>query len=112
MKKSLNIFLLLSFAVTIMEPITGMYIHKLAAAVFFALLLVHIVVCRKKSDFKRWLLSAAVLVSFVSGCVGMIWDRLPAVLDIHRAVSIAVVFFSAIHIFIFHKGISGKNAVK
>lgn len=34
MKKTLNITLFLSFIVTIMAPITGIYIHKLAAAVF------------------------------------------------------------------------------
>ena len=37
MKKSLNILLLISFVLTVMVPVTGIHIHKLAATVFLLL---------------------------------------------------------------------------
>ena len=45
----------------------------------------------------------AIVISFVSGLVGMILDQFPVVLILHRAVSIVLVFFLAIHVFVFHK---------
>ena len=102
MKKYLNIGLLVSFAVTVMVPLTGVPLHKMASAIFLLLSLVHTVVYRKKLGFKRWLL-AAVVVSFLSGLFGMILDQFPTVMIFHRALSIGLVFFLAIHIFIFHR---------
>ena len=103
MKKTLNIALLLSFLVTIMVPLTGVHIHKLASVLFLLLSIVHTIVYRKKLGVKRLLLLALIVVSFATGLFGMILDQYPLVLQIHKAVSIAVVFFLAIHIFIFHK---------
>lgn len=103
MKKILNIALLLSFVVTIMVPLTGIHIHKLASVIFLLLSLVHTIVYRRKLGAKRWLLFITTLVSFATGLFGMILDHIPMVLISHRAISIALVFFLAIHIFVFHR---------
>ena len=103
MKKILNLALLVSFAATIMVPLTGVHIHKLASVVFLLLSIVHAVVYRKKLGARRWLLLAAVAVSFGTGLFGMILEQIPMVLILHRAISIALVFFLAIHIFVFHR---------
>ena len=103
MKKLLNIALLISFVVTIMVPLTGVHIHKMASVIFLLLSIVHTITYRKKLGAKRWLLLGLILISFVSGLIGMILDQYPVVLVLHRVISIALVFFLAIHIFVFHK---------
>ncbi len=103
MKKLLNIALLISFVVTIMVPLTGVHIHKMASVIFLLLSIVHTITYRKKLGAKRWLLLGLILISFVSGLFGMILDQYPVVLVLHRVISIALVFFLAIHIFVFHK---------
>ena len=103
MKKLLNIALLISFVVTIMVPLTGVHIHKMASVIFLLLSIVHTITYRKRLGVKRWLLLGLILISFVSGLFGMIWDHFPSVLILHRVISIALVFFLAIHIFVFHK---------
>ena len=103
MKKVLNIALLISFAVTVLVPLTGVHIHKMASVIFLLLSIVHTIAYRKKLGVKRWLLLGLILVSFASGLFGMILDQLPIVLILHRVISIALVFFLAIHIFVFHK---------
>ena len=100
----LNGALLVSFAVTVMVPLTGVHIHKLASVVFLLLCAVHTFVHRKRLGAKRAALLALVIVCFVSGLFGLIWEEeFPLLLALHRAVSIASVFFLAIHIFVFHK---------
>lgn len=103
MKKILNLALLVTFAATVMVPLTGIHVHKLASTLFLLLSLVHTVVYRKKLGAKRWLLLATVVISFASGLFGMILDHIPLVLILHRAISIALVFFLAIHIFAYHR---------
>ena len=103
MKKTLNIALLLSFLVTIMVPLTGVQIHKLASVLFLLLSIVHTIVYRKKLGAKRWLLLGLIMISFATGLFGMILDQFPVILILHRCISIALVFFLAIHIFVFHK---------
>ena len=103
MKRFLNIALLISFLVTIMVPLTGVHIHKLASVIFLLLSIVHTVTYRKKLCMKRWLLLGLILISFASGLLGMILDQFPFILILHRCISIALVFFLAIHIFVFHK---------
>jgi len=103
MKKILNFALFISFIVTIMVPLTGVHVHKMASVLFLLLSIVHTVVFRKKLGTKRWLLLALILVSFATGLFGMILDQFPIVLILHRCISIAVVFFLAIHIFVYHK---------
>ena len=103
MKKALNIALLVSFVITILVPLTGIHIHKLASVLFLLLSIVHTVLYRKKLGTKKYLLLALVVISFATGLFGMILDQYPLVLILHRAISIAVVFFLAIHIFVFHR---------
>ena len=103
MKKILNIALFISFVTTIMVPLTGVHIHKMASVIFLLLSLVHTIVYRRKLGAKRWLLLATIVISFVTGLFGMILHHFPMVLSCHRAISIALVFFLAIHIFVFHK---------
>ena len=103
MKKLLNIALLISFIVTVMVPLTGIHVHKMASVLFLLLSIVHTIVYRKKLGMKRWLLLALIVISFATGLFGMILDQFPIVLILHRAFSIVVVFFMAIHIFIYHR---------
>ena len=103
MKKILNYALFASFLLTIMVPLTGVHIHKLASTVFLLLCIVHTCVYRKRLNAKRWGLFLLIVISFATGIVGMILDHIPLVLIMHRAISIAIIFFLAIHIFIFHK---------
>ena len=103
MKKTLNIALLLSFLVAIMVPLTGVQIRKLASVLFLLLSIVHTIVYRKKLGVKRLLLLALIVISFATGLFGMILDQHPIILIMHRCISIALVFFLAIHIFVFHK---------
>ena len=103
MKKALNLALTISFFLTVMVPITGIPLHKMASVVFLLLSLVHTIVYRKKLGAKRWGLLSIILISFASGLFGMILDEYPHIMIFHRAISIAMVFFLAIHIFVFHK---------
>lgn len=103
MKKLLNIALLVSFIVTILVPLTGIHVHKLASTLFLLLSVVHTVVCRKKLGGKKYLLLALVLLAFATGLLGMVLDQYPLVLILHRVISIGVVFFLAIHIFVYRK---------
>ena len=103
MKKILSIALLISFIVTIMVPLTGVHVHKMASVLFLLLSIVHTIVYRKKLGAKRWLLLALIVISFATGLFGMILDQFPIILILHRCISIAVVFFMAIHIFVYHR---------
>ena len=103
MKKALNLALTISFFLTVMVPITGIPLHKMASVVFLLLSLLHTIVYRKKLGAKRWGLLAIIVISFVSGLFGMIFDDYPYIMIFHRAISIAMVFFLAIHIFVFHR---------
>lgn len=102
MKKILNLALLISFVGTVMVPLTGVHAHKMASVIFLLLSIVHTVVYRKKLGAKRWLLLALIVISFATGLFGMILDQFPVILILHRCISIALVFFLAIHIFVYH----------
>ena len=102
--KPLEWALLVSFAVTVMVPLTGGHLHKLASTVFLLLCIAHTVIHRKRLAAKGAALLALVAACFVSGLFGMIFEEeLPFILMLHRALSIAAVFFLAIHILVFHK---------
>lgn len=101
--KILNLALLVSFVVTVLVPLTGVQIHKSASVLFLVLSLVHTVVYRKKLGTKKYLLLALVAVSFATGLGGMLLRQYAIIMTLHRAISIAVVFFLAIHIFVFRK---------
>lgn len=97
------IALFFSFAATVPVPLTGIHIHKMASAIFLLLCLVHTIVYRKKMGARRWLFLAAIVISFATGLFGMILDHVPVVLIFHRGISIVMVSFLAIHIYVFHK---------
>ena len=103
MKKTLNYLLLLSFIVTIMVPLTGVHVHKLASTVFLLLCMLHTYMYREKLNSKRWGLLSLIVISFATGLFGMIFDHISVILMLHRVISIGIVFFLAIHIFVFHK---------
>lgn len=108
MKKILNVLLLITFILTIMVPLTGVHLHKLASTLFLLLCLVHTILYRKKLNSKRYLLLGMILLAFLSGLFGMILDHIPLIMILHRCISIGVVFFAAIHIFVFHKKLCSK----
>lgn len=103
MKKILNILLLISFIITIIVPLTGIHIHKLVSTLFLIMCIVHTVIYRKKLGAKRWLMLTAIIISFTTGLLGMILDQIPMILILHRTLSIILIFFLTIHIFVFHK---------
>ena len=103
MKKILNYLLLISFIITNLVPITGIAIHKMASVFFLLLCVVHTIIYRRQMQWKRWILLGIIVISFATGLFGMILDEMPIVLALHKAISIASIFFLAIHIFVFHR---------
>ena len=103
MKKALNLALLISFVITVLEPLTGIHLHKLASLLFLALCIVHTLLFRKRSGVKKYLLLALVVLSFLTGLLGLILEQYPLLLILHRALSIGAVFFLAIHIFVYSR---------
>ncbi len=101
--KILNILLLITFVLTIMAPLTGIMIHKMVSLLFLLLCFVHTIMYRKQMNWKRFVVLGIIIIAFLSGIFGMILDHIPMVLAFHKAISIASVFFLAIHIFVYHK---------
>lgn len=98
----LSIALLICFIVTVLVPITGIHVHKLASTLFLLLCVIHTITHRKGLGAKRFLLLAVIVITFATGLFGMILDQYP-ILHLHKVSSIVVVFFLAIHIFVYHK---------
>lgn len=103
MKKVLHHLLFITFILTILVPITGIHIHKLASTLFLILSFIHTIMYSKKLTLKKILLLLMIIICFISGILGMIFDSIPFVLNFHKALSISFVFFLAIHIFVYHK---------
>ena len=103
MKRILNTLLFLTFILTLLVPITGVHIHKLASVIFLILCLVHTGVYWKKMNIFRFFVLGLIFEVFLTGLFGMIFKQYPIILSIHTISSIAVVFFLAIHIFVFKK---------
>lgn len=103
MRKILNYLLAISFIVTILVPITGSRIHKLASTLFLLLALVHGFMYRKRFDYKYILVIVLTILSFVLGILGLILVDHPIVLVLHRTISIVLVCLLAVHIYRFHK---------
>lgn len=99
----LNLLLLISFVITMMVPLTGLIVHKLASVAFLLLCLIHTIVYRKKMNWKRYAVLAIIFIAFFSGIFGMIFDEIEIILALHKAMSIVSVFILAIHIFVYHK---------
>lgn len=103
MRRVLNYLLAISFVLTIMVPITGIIVHKLAATLFLVLGLIHVFLYRKRLDLKYILIIVLTIVSFVLGILGLIMVEYPIVLVLHRIVSIGLIILLAIHIYRFHR---------
>lgn len=96
MKKILGILLPVSFLATLTVPLTGVIFHKLAATVLLLLGLVHVFTVRKRSKSGLGLL-ALMAVSFAAGILGMIFDRFPVVLGLHKLLSLFSIFALGVH---------------
>lgn len=103
MKRILNYLLAISFILTIMVPIMGIIVHKLAATIFLILALIHVFVYRKRLDYKYILIIVLTILSFVLGILGLIMVEHPIILSFHRTVSIVLIILLAIHIYKFHR---------
>lgn len=101
--KVLNLLLMFCFLITILVPITGIHLHKLASTLFLILSIIHTILYHKALGLKKYLLVAIIVLSFISGLSGMIFDQYPIILQLHKVISIASIFFLAIHIFIYRK---------
>ncbi len=103
MRRVLNYLLAISFVVTIMVPITGIIVHKLASTLFLVLALIHVFLYRKRLDYKYILVIVLTIVSFVLGILGLVMIEYPIVLTLHRTISIVLIILLAIHIYKFHR---------
>ncbi len=103
MKKVLHYLLFITFLFTILIPFTGIAIHKLSSTLFLILSFVHLIIYSNKLNIKRILLMIMILICFITGILGMIFDLIPIILNIHKGLSILLVFFLAIHIYVYHK---------
>ena len=103
MKRVLNYLLAISFILTIMVPITGIIVHKLAATLFLLLVLIHVFLYRKRLDLKYILIIVLTILSFVLGILGLVLVEYPIVLILHRTISIVLIILLAIHIYKFHR---------
>ena len=103
MRRVLNYLLAISFIVTILVPITGIMVHKLASTLFLLLALIHVFLYRKKVDYKYVLVIVLTILSFVLGILGLIMVEYPIVLVLHRTISIVLVCLLVIHIYRFHR---------
>lgn len=103
MKRILDYSLAISFILTIMVPITGIIVHKLAATLFLMLALIHVFIYRKRLDLKYILIIVLTILSFVLGILGLIMVEHPIILILHRTISIVLIILLAIHIYKFHR---------
>lgn len=103
MKKVFHYLLFISFLFTILVPFTGVAIHKLSSTLFLILSFIHLIIYSNKLNIRRILLMIMILICFITGILGMIFDLIPIILNIHKGLSILLVFFLAIHIYVYHK---------
>lgn len=100
MKRVLNYLLAISFVLTIMVPMTGIRVHKLASTLFLVLALIHVFLYRKRLDYKYILIIGLTILSFVLGILGLVLVEYPIVLILHRTILIVLIILLAIHIYI------------
>ena len=109
MKKVLNLLLLASFLLTVLVPLTGVLVHKTAAALFLLLCLVHTAVHRRRLAGRRAALLAAVALAFASGLSALLWET-PLLLMAHRALSAVCILGLAVHVVTFQRRLRGAQA--
>ena len=103
MRRVLNYLLAISFILTIMVPITGIIVHKLASTLFLVLALIHVFLYRKSLDLKFIFIIVLTILSFVLGILGLVLVEYRIMLTLHRTVSIVLIILLAIHIYKFHR---------
>ena len=103
MKRILHFLLAASGLLTLLVPVTGVVVHKLAATVFLLLCAVHAVQLRKKLRGRSLAMLAVVALAFVSGLFSLIFSDLPLVLAAHKLISLACVAGLAVHVVRFHR---------
>lgn len=103
MKRIVIYAMLVCFLLTMIEPFTCIYVHKLAAALLFIFALVHTAMYRNKLGKREAQLLAIIIACFFTGLFGIILDQYATLLNFHEVVSIAFVWFLAIHFFIFRR---------
>lgn len=106
--KVISGLLLVSFITTIMVPLTGVQIHKIASVLFLLLTVIHAIIYSERLAVKKYFMLIIVFIAFVCGIFGMVMEQYPIIMQLHKATSIASVFFLAIHIFVYHKKITVK----
>ena len=109
MKKALSILLMITFVLTLLVPLTGVHIHKSASLLFLLLCLVHTGLHWRKMDTRRIVVLGLIFASFLTGLFGLIFEETPIILALHKVISIAVVFFLAIHISVFTSKICPRS---
>ena len=80
----LNYILWSSFVVTMLAPITGIHIHKVASTIFLLMCFVHTLKHKEKLNAKRWGILCLIILAFVSGIVGSIYDEYELLLNLHK----------------------------
>ena len=103
MKKVFHYLLFITFLFTILIPFTGIAIHKLSSTLFLILSFIHLIIYSNKLNIRRILLMIMILICFITGILGMIFDLIPIILNVHKGLSVLLVFFLAIHIYVYHK---------
>ena len=88
MKKALNVLLMTTFVVTLLVPLTGVVVHKMASLLFLLLCLVHTALHWRALNARRGAVLGLILTSFLTGLFGLIWEEIPMVLGLHKAISI------------------------
>lgn len=78
-KTTLNFFLFISFIVTVLAPLTGVHVHKMASTLFLLLTIVHTIAYRRTLGTKKYLLLCTVVIAFASGLLGMIFMQIPGI---------------------------------
>ena len=101
--KLLSLLLLLSFVVTLLVPLTGIVVHKLASTLFLLLCVLHTLVNRNHLKARGLALLGLVVIAFASGLFGLIFDEIPLILALHKVIAMGSVFSLGIHNFVFHR---------
>lgn len=101
--KAFNISLAITFILTLLVPITGIHVHKLASTLFVLLCFMHTIKHRRRMGNKKYVLLFVIIAAFVTGLLGMIYDEMPVILALHKVISILAVGILAIHIFVYHR---------
>ena len=103
MRKVCNYILSISFILTILVCVTGVQIHKFAGTLFLLLCIFHTFQHRNKLNTKRYLLLMLILLCFMSGLFGMVFDAHPFLLILHKVLSLILIGFISIHVYVYHK---------